>query len=105
MRTVYCSPESAGPALGLIDDFEFSASEEPLRAGDRIIMFTDGLVEAAAPDGEEFGITRLAATLAQLAGRPPDAALNKLLADVKSFCGDAPFADDVCAVALDVARR
>jgi sigma-B regulation protein RsbU (phosphoserine phosphatase) len=70
MRRIACTDEQAGPALGMIDDFEFSCGEEPLVAGDRFLLFTDGLTEAATAAGEEYGEPRVAAVLARGAGQP-----------------------------------
>jgi serine phosphatase RsbU (regulator of sigma subunit) len=35
--------------------------EEALEPGDRVLLYTDGIVEARSPQGEEFGIDRLIA--------------------------------------------
>jgi serine phosphatase RsbU (regulator of sigma subunit) len=40
---------------------------ESLEPGDGVLFFTDGVVEARTPDGEEFGIDRLADTVGQFA--------------------------------------
>jgi serine phosphatase RsbU (regulator of sigma subunit) len=51
------------PPLGLGDvpGFEPAAiGHEQLEPGDRILLFTDGVVEARSPDGEFFGVDRLA---------------------------------------------
>jgi serine phosphatase RsbU (regulator of sigma subunit) len=104
MRPVSCPPNTAGPALGLMDEFEFVASEESVAAGDRVVLFTDGVFEAAAPDGEEFGPERLAATLAAAEGKPLDATLETLLGEVSKFCGSEAFQDDVCVVAVELTQ-
>jgi phosphoserine phosphatase RsbU/P len=101
VRTVACSPEAEGPALGLMDEFEFVTMEEPLGAGDRVLLFTDGTFEAANAAGEEFGPTRLAESLAGQKTAELDAALDVVLAQVTAFCGGAPFADDVCLVGVE----
>jgi len=41
--------------LGLFPSAEFHNAEVELLNGDRLLMFRDGLTEAAAPSGEEFG--------------------------------------------------
>ena len=102
IRPVACNGEAAGPALGLMDDFEFAAVEETFVAGDRLALFTDGVFEAANAGGEEFGPERLAEALRHGAGLPLDGALAVLLGEVTEFCGGATFADDVCVVAAEV---
>ncbi len=42
-------------------------SRESLEPGDGVLFFTDGVVEARTPDGEEFGVDRLADLVGQAA--------------------------------------
>ena len=48
-------PEGPGPALGLLSDPVYDRVETTLEAGDALLLFTDGLFEAANASGEEFG--------------------------------------------------
>jgi len=48
-----------GLMLGLLPDSTYSAITLPLECGDWIVLFTDGIVEARNPSGEEFGMDRL----------------------------------------------
>lgn len=49
----------AGIPLGIDPDRPYTLTQMPLALGDRIILYSDGLVEQSAPSGEEFGITRI----------------------------------------------
>lgn len=102
MRPIACNDAVAGPALGLIDDFEFAACTEEFPVGSRVVLFTDGLTEAAQPSGEEFGETRLAVALSRRAGESLEDCLEKVLGEVIAFAGEK-FADDVCIVAVELA--
>src|SRR5262249_56380318 len=50
---------STGYPLGILKEADFPASEEiPLQPGDLVMLVTDGIVEARAPDGTVFGWQR-----------------------------------------------
>lgn len=73
IKALYVEPR---PPLGLgdlaADDVE--VGQEQLEPGDRILVFTDGVVEARSPDGEFFGVERLVdLVLRHLAGGLPAA--------------------------------
>lgn len=51
--------EANGLMLGLFPDATYSALELPLGAGDRILLYTDGILEAMNAAREEFGKSRL----------------------------------------------
>ena len=103
VRPVACPSEYAGPALGLMDDFEFQTVEESFAAGDRLALFTDGLFEAANPIGEEFGLQRLGSVLAGIAELPLSNVLDTVLREVTHFTNGV-FADDVCIIAAGIDR-
>ena len=48
-----------GIVLGMIPDAEYTALEIPLEPGDRHVLYTDGIPEAANPAGEQFGFDRI----------------------------------------------
>jgi hypothetical protein len=50
--------------LGLTQDIEFENTTLPLQVGDRLTLYTDGLLEARKPTGELFGFDRLQTLLA-----------------------------------------
>lgn len=103
-RPVACSPESAGPALGLMEEFVFVTTEETISAGDRVFLYTDGVTEAPALNGEEFGVTRLTSLLSRQRGSSLETTLATLLNEVTEFCGGPLFPDDVCVVAAELNR-
>ncbi len=61
--TVLPEPEQVSSlplGLGLVAHSERTApAEMHLQPGDRVLLYTDGVVEARSPEGDEFGVVRL----------------------------------------------
>jgi serine phosphatase RsbU (regulator of sigma subunit) len=73
-----------------------------LRRGERLLLFTDGLVEAARrADGAPFSRPRLRAELARLARRPLAEMVRGLIARVNAHQGARRFEDDFTVVAVE----
>jgi serine phosphatase RsbU (regulator of sigma subunit) len=51
--------------MGMFPGWSCQVSELQLHSGDIFLLYTDGLTEAASPDGDEFGEERLRETLLQ----------------------------------------
>jgi serine phosphatase RsbU (regulator of sigma subunit) len=84
-----------GPALGLLPGVQYSATPVSLSSGDRLLLFTDGLIEAEDPDGRLFGIEGLISSLRQNLDCV-DHLLPRIEDDVRTFAGSNDFKDDVC---------
>ena len=52
----------------MFEGVTYETGARTLAPGDLLALFTDGITEAPAPHGEEFGATRLAELLAPIAG-------------------------------------
>jgi hypothetical protein len=69
-----------------------------VEAGDRIVAFSDGFIEAHNPEGEMFGLERLVATLASEAD--PDSMFDGLLRTLGDFVGEGALGDDLSLVEI-----
>ncbi len=87
--------ESGGLAVGMFAESEYRASRFRLLAGDVLILFTDGVVEADDGRGGEFGRERLAAAAAKRRDLPAAGIQAGLLEEVRAFRGRDDFEDDV----------
>ena len=97
------APYGPDPALGLLPDMVYEAWETSLDHGDAVLLFTDGLFEAANDRGEEFGRSRLRKVVETQLTLPTPLLIDAVLAEVRLFqvAGAKGFEDDVCLVALD----
>jgi sigma-B regulation protein RsbU (phosphoserine phosphatase) len=63
----------------------YSTAEYPLEPGDRLVLYTDGLLEAANATGEEFGPHRLSALLKDGARLNPEAAADHIISSLQTW--------------------
>jgi phosphoserine phosphatase RsbU/P len=94
--------EEGGVALGVLPDAHYEDRPMPLRTGDVLVMFTDGVTEAESPSREHFGSGRVEACVARLADRSAAEILEGIVASVIEWCGDAGPSDDLTLVVLKV---
>jgi sigma-B regulation protein RsbU (phosphoserine phosphatase) len=93
---------ATGPPLGLLANASYRAGEVTLGPGDLLALYTDGIVEAADPDGEEYGLERLKAVCLRHRSAPCATLADALDRDLLSFVRGTPFPDDRTVV---LARR
>ena len=92
-----------GTALGFEPGLAFERTDLTLRAGDTLVLYTDGVSEAFNPEEECYGNDRLLADAAALAGQPAPALAAALLGKVRAFADSAPQSDDIAILAMKVA--
>lgn len=93
--------DARGPALGLISNATFPESTAILKAPCRLILHTDGVLEAENPNGELFE-RHLAGVIRQHADQPLETALDTILNAVLEFSSNRAFDDDVCLLGCDL---
>ena len=92
--------------LGIRPDTAYPSIEVQLDPSDRLVLCSDGIVEAANATDELFGFERVAATVRQgcIDDLSSEDLLQYLLAEVEQFTGDIPRADDQTVVILTVQK-
>ena len=76
---------------------ESQAARFDIVAGDRILLCSDGVIEALGPDGERFGDARYMQAIAHAAAQD---SFQAVVAALDAFCGDQPLSDDVSLVEI-----
>jgi serine phosphatase RsbU (regulator of sigma subunit) len=89
-----------GMPLGLMPGMGYEEKEIVLEAGETVLFYSDGLVEAHDPEGEMFGFPRLRALVAE-SGKERSL-VDLLLEDLYSFVGDGwEQEDDITLLTLE----
>lgn len=94
--------DAEGLLLGISKNAEFEERCLQLQAGDRVLLYTDGITEAQDPVGEFFGVGRLCEVFFAQRGETPQATIAQILAALHVFSGSQSFNDDVSMAVLKV---
>jgi sigma-B regulation protein RsbU (phosphoserine phosphatase) len=98
--------ERGGTVLGILEDVEFEEAQVVLGPGDLVVLYTDGISEAATRDGEQFGEDRLCdAVRAMPRGLAAREVADRLMAALREFLGDVEPQDDMTLLVLRVTER
>jgi phosphoserine phosphatase RsbU/P len=92
--------DAGGPPVGLFDGIPYDSGEVQLAAGDRVIVFSDGVSEACNISEEEFSDARIIAVASELKDPSAAALVDALIAELRSFTGAAPQGDDITALVI-----
>ncbi len=75
--------------------------ERPFPEGARLLLYSDGLVEATDEAGEPFTYERLAAVVDDSTGRAAGELETAVLSELDRFVGDRPLADDLTLLVVE----
>ena len=101
-RNGFDSLAGGGVILGILPMASYQESRVTMEHGDVLVLYSDGVTEAANPADEEFGEARLAELVRSMRDQPAAAIVDAIHAAVAGFTEGAPAADDITVV---VARR
>jgi phosphoserine phosphatase RsbU/P len=92
-----------GLILAAFDFATYSNATHPLQPGDRLLLYTDGLIEAANARGDSFGQDALSALLRQTAELPPSAASDQIVSSIQQWSASQD--DDLTVLICDYASN
>lgn len=95
--------DKGGIPLGLKANCQYQQAEIKLDAGDRLVLFTDGLIECINLKDEVFGQERLLALLSEHRQREAASIKQLVIGAVAEFC-QSQYLDDLTLVVMAVAR-
>jgi len=93
--------EATAMPVGILEEAEFTVEERQLAAGDRIVIYTDGVTEAQNVRGEFFGRKQLRELLVAHAADSCAVLHDAVLRAVKVFTDSATQADDITLVVVE----
>jgi sigma-B regulation protein RsbU (phosphoserine phosphatase) len=103
VRQIAVERHERGPGLGLCHGAAYPVTTLPLAEIRRMILFTDGVLEAENQQGEPFFEKRLVEIIAARSEDTLERLLDDILESVLSFSQSRHFDDDVCLLGFEVA--
>jgi sigma-B regulation protein RsbU (phosphoserine phosphatase) len=94
--------DKGGPVLGVVPGSRYDTEQIDLRTGDVLVLFTDGVVEAQNPAGEEYSAKRLSGIVSSHLQRSAGELIETIRASVVEFRGTPALADDLTLVVLKI---
>lgn len=92
--------KSHGPPLGLMDDSQYPMKQYPISKGDKVFVYSDGLIETKGENEEEFGLERLFKSLDATRNLSNRELQEKLEAEFIEF--SRHYIDDVSFMVLEM---
>jgi len=78
--------EATATVLGLFEDWDCSVAERQIAAGDVLVIYTDGISEAAeSEESEEYGDERLAQSVRTHRGKAAVEMMDSIIMEVQEF--------------------
>jgi len=91
--------EAGGPPVGMFRDSAYEEGSVPLNAGDMVVAYTDGVIEAVTPAGEEWGVDGLRKAAAENATHSADEIVQAIFTSMDKFSRERQ-TDDATVVVL-----
>jgi sigma-B regulation protein RsbU (phosphoserine phosphatase) len=92
--------KTGGTVLGTFVDASYDEDVVSFESGDLLFVYSDGLVDAVNPDGQEFGEARLSQIVIANRGLVAEKLVDEVIEAVRRFAGDAHQQDDMTVMVI-----
>jgi serine phosphatase RsbU (regulator of sigma subunit)/CHASE2 domain-containing sensor protein len=86
--------------LGILDEANYEETQLQMEPGDKVVYYTDGIVEAMNKNEDMYGFERLHEVAKSSSAETAEALMNDIISDVSKFTGDAPQHDDLTIIVV-----
>ncbi len=95
-------PGSSGPPVGVLNEAEYTDTVISLKKGDRLYLYSDGLIEAKNERGDLFGNARFLDLLASQRVTALSRTADEIVEKIEFWCKPALPTDDISLLAFDI---
>ena len=95
MHECFAELEATGPALGIFDGAIYNGSTTSFCAGEKLLAYSDGVIDARNPLGDSYGISRLKNYFDRFGGYEIAEMQDALLHELDEFMDESEQFDDI----------
>jgi phosphoserine phosphatase RsbU/P len=88
--------------LGILEDTDYKETKLQINPGDKVVFYTDGIVEAMNEKQEIYGFERLLELVQGSRSLDAESLLKEIMAKVSEFVAGAPQSDDLTVIVVSV---
>ena len=89
-----------GPALGAVEDIHYKSGRMKLKSGSKLLLYTDGVIDAENPAKEFYAKIRLEANLTENLSKDISHISKDLIKQLKKYTGSAQQSDDITVLSI-----
>jgi serine phosphatase RsbU (regulator of sigma subunit) len=86
--------------LGILDEANYEETQLKMEPGDKVVYYTDGIVEAMNKNEDMYGFERLHEVVKSSQAETAEALMNDIISSVSDFTGAAPQHDDLTIIVV-----
>jgi serine phosphatase RsbU (regulator of sigma subunit) len=86
--------------LGILDEANYEETQLQMEPGDKVVYYTDGIVEAMNKHEDMYGFERLHEVINSSPAETAEALMNDIIKSVSDFTGAAPQHDDLTIIVV-----
>ena len=86
--------------LGILDEANYEETQLKMEPGDKVVYYTDGIVEAMNKNEDMYGFERLNEVVKSSTAENAEELMNDIIKDVSDFTGAAPQHDDLTIIVV-----
>jgi len=88
--------------MGCFEDIPYESAKITMKAGDILLLYTDGVTEAMNSEGELFNETRTQKAVNSMSHENMEGMVKDIKEQIDDFVLDAPASDDITMLALQI---
>jgi serine phosphatase RsbU (regulator of sigma subunit) len=93
--------EGDGDIIGIHDKIELDENVIRLEKGDRLLAYSDGLLDVSGDSGQQYGLVNLLKTVEANINSGGQELINDVVRDIRGFSGGAALEDDMAVFLLE----